>query len=105
MNGILNLSTLDGWWPEGCEHGVTGWQFGEAYEGPDQDGHDLNALYRVLLEEVVPTYYEDRAKWLRMMKASIDMSHRKFSSARMLEEYVSQLYAPAVALPQAAATA
>ncbi|MEM9823531.1 MAG: alpha-glucan family phosphorylase, partial [Bacteroidota bacterium] len=36
MNGVLNLSTLDGWWPEACEHGVNGWQFGDAFESEDE---------------------------------------------------------------------
>ncbi|HAH97155.1 MAG TPA: alpha-glucan family phosphorylase, partial [Firmicutes bacterium] len=44
MNGVLNLSVLDGWWPEGCQHGVNGWQIGEAYEGPEQNERDRRAL-------------------------------------------------------------
>lgn len=93
MNGVLNLSILDGWWPEGCVHGVNGWQIGDAYEGPDQDERDLKSLYRVLLEEVVPTFYENRTKWVQMMKASIDMSHQQFAGERMLEEYYRLMYA------------
>ncbi len=92
MNGVLNLSTLDGWWPEGCHHGVTGWQFGDGYVGKDQDDVDLKALYKVLLEEVVPTFYEDRQKWNEMMYSSIKMSTNKFSASRMLEEYYQLLY-------------
>ncbi len=95
MNGVLNLSVLDGWWPEGCRHGVNGWQIGDAFEGPGQDEHDLNSLYRVLVEEVVPAFYGNRAKWLQMMRASIDMSHWNFSTQRMLEEYYTRLYTPA----------
>ncbi|MCL4514870.1 MAG: alpha-glucan family phosphorylase [Firmicutes bacterium] len=95
MNGVLNLSVLDGWWPEGCRHGINGWQIGDAFEGPGQDEHDQNSLYQVLLDEVVPTYYGNRAKWLQMMRASIDMSHWNFSTQRMLEEYYTRLYAPA----------
>ena len=48
MNGVLNLSVLDGWWPEGCEHGVTGWAIGAGDEGPDQDERDLRSLYGTL---------------------------------------------------------
>lgn len=92
MNGVLNLSVLDGWWPEGCQHGVTGWQIGGGYEGPAQDDNDLKSLYEVLLEEVIPTYYDNRSKWLEMMRASIDMAHRRFSSERMLEEYYDLMY-------------
>ena len=96
MNGVLNLSTLDGWWPEGCQHGVNGWQIGSACEGPDQDYHDLVSLYQVLLGEVVPTYYWNRKQWIKMMQASIAMS-RHFTSHRMLDEYYRLLYANAPA--------
>ena len=71
VNGVLNLSILDGWWPEACIHGVNGWQFGDGYTGPDQDEHDLQALYKVLFDEVVPD---------------------KFSAKRMLEEYHKLMY-------------
>lgn len=94
MNGVLNFSTLDGWWPEGCIHGVNGWQIGGGYEGPGQTEHDVMALYEVLLEEIVPTYYENRAKWTDMMRASIDMSIRQFSSLRMVQEYYNLMYVP-----------
>jgi starch phosphorylase len=92
MNGVLNLSTLDGWWPEGCRHGETGWQFGDAYTGYDQDQHDLQCLYRVLLDEVLSTYYENQSRWTAMMRKSIDMSHWQFSSTRMLHEYIDRMY-------------
>lgn len=92
MNGVLNFSVLDGWWPEGCRHGVTGWEIGGGYEGKDQDEVDSEKLYTVLLGEVVPTYYRDRAQWVEMMKASIDMSHWRFSAARMVQDYYEKLY-------------
>ncbi|MCK4257678.1 MAG: alpha-glucan family phosphorylase [Halanaerobiales bacterium] len=92
MNGILNLSTLDGWWPEACEHGVNGWQLGDCYEGPNADEHDLKSLYKVLLEEVVPTYYKNRDKWIQMMRASVNSTYEKFSAARMLNEYYNLMY-------------
>ncbi|NPV90961.1 MAG: alpha-glucan family phosphorylase [Firmicutes bacterium] len=94
MNGILNLSVLDGWWPEGCQHGITGWQIGNAYEGPDQDENDLNSLYKVLLDEVIPTYYCNHHRWVEMMRASIRMSHYQFSAERMLKEYYALMYEP-----------
>ena len=92
MNGVLNFSVLDGWWPEGCVHGVNGWQIGDAYEGPDRDEHDLNSLMDVLAHQVLPTYYGDRKKWVEMMFASIEMSEWKFSTHRMVEEYFDNLY-------------
>ncbi len=95
MNGVLNLSILDGWWPEACQHGVNGWQFGDGFETDDvekQDAHDLEALYDVLLNEVIPTYYQDRQKWLDMMKNSIQSTRDYFGVKRMLEEYYELLY-------------
>src|SRR6202008_4536532 len=47
-NGGLNLSVLDGWWPGGCEPGVTGWAIGDGGEGPGQDEIDLRSLYDTL---------------------------------------------------------
>jgi len=95
MNGVLNLSVLDGWWPEGCQHGITGWQIGNGYEGPGQDEHDLTALHQVLLDEVIPTYYCNKERWVQMMRASITMSHYQFSAERMVKEYYSRMYLPA----------
>lgn len=95
LNGVLNLSVLDGWWPEGCWHGSTGWQIGGGYEGPGQQQHDLVSLYDVLINEVMPTYYSDRPKWLTMMRESIEMAESRFSSERMVQEYHNLLYLPA----------
>ncbi len=92
MNGVLNCSTLDGWWPEACKHGVNGWQFGDGYMGEDQDEHDLNALYRVLLEEVLPCYYEDNKRWNKMMLNSIASTYITFSASTMLQNYYDKLY-------------
>jgi starch phosphorylase len=92
MNGVLNLSTLDGWWPEGCRHAETGWQFGNAYTGDNQDEHDLQCLIETLTKEVLPTYYENHNRWVQMMQNSIAMSHWRFSSTRMVKDYVDKMY-------------
>ena len=95
MNGVLNLSILDGWWPEACKHGENGWQFGDAFESHndhEQDAHDLNALYKVLTEEVVPTFYKDKDKWHNMMRSSILDTMEYFNVKRMLEEYYDNMY-------------
>lgn len=103
MNGVLNLSVLDGWWPEGCEHGVNGWQIGDGYENEkDQDDHDLGSLYNVLQNQVLPTYYNDRPRWQRMMQASIAMAKR-FTSDRMLQQYYDVLYSESLEAQQAVA--
>ncbi len=91
MNGVLNCSILDGWWPEGCEHGVTGWAIGDEREGGDQDGRDLAALYHTLEREVLPAW-ADPARWIRMARASITMGVERFSSDRMLRDYFDRLY-------------
>ena len=95
MNGVLNLSVLDGWWPEACDHGVNGWQLGDGFESEEvkeQDDHDRAALYKVLLEEVVPTYYDKPDQWLKMMQASIQSTRDGFGVKRMLHEYYELLY-------------
>lgn len=95
MNGVLNFSILDGWWPEACEHGVTGWQFADGFESDnvtEQDTHDLKALYDVLLNEVIPTYYQHPEKWVSMMRASILRTKDEFAVKRMLDEYYERMY-------------
>ncbi len=101
MNGVLNVSILDGWWPEGCEHGVTGWKIGDPDPSEDAfddvaaaavDVRDRERLYAVLEHDVLPTFHGDRSRWVRMMRASIAMSAWRFSSDRMVEEYVARLY-------------
>ncbi len=92
MNGVLNCSILDGWWPEGCEHGVTGFAIGDTSQGhEDQDDRDVQALHKVFENDLLPAW-QDPGRWAHMMKASIDMAVNKFSSDRMVRDYFSQLY-------------
>jgi glycogen phosphorylase len=98
MNGVLNLSILDGWWPEGCQHGVNGWQIGDGRTEADAergDARDLASLYDTLEKEVLPAF-DDRDRWHRMMQASIEMSQWGFSSHRMVRDYFYNLYRAAV---------
>lgn len=99
MNGVLNVSILDGWWPEACKHGENGWAIGDEQVPPNvgaQDERDALALYKVLVDEVIPTFYSDRTRWMKMMKASIESCSKPFSVDRMLTEYYENLYkAPA----------
>jgi starch phosphorylase len=104
MNGVLNLSILDGWWPEGCRHGETGWKIGDPDPSDNAfddesceriDRRDRQLLYDVLFSEVLPCYYDHRPRWIGMMKASIAMSQWRFSSDRMIEDYFRRMYAPA----------
>jgi len=94
MNGVLNLSVLDGWWAEACVHGVNGWQIGDGAvrESSElQDAADLAALHRTLLEEVMPTY-ENRPRWTRMMQSAIATAKQGFSAERMVLQYYDELY-------------
>ncbi len=96
MNGVLNASVLDGWWPEACQDGVNGWQIGGGLEASDeaaQDAHDAADLYRVLLDQIVPTYYDDPSCWQAMMRASITSTLTQFGTERMLREYAARMYA------------
>jgi len=91
MNGVLNVSVLDGWWPEGYDAGRTGWAIGDENVGTDQDVRDLRSLYEILERDVLPAF-ADPARWTRMMRASIQMAVERFSSDRMVNEYFARLY-------------
>ncbi|MFP4977599.1 alpha-glucan family phosphorylase [Paenibacillus sp. CN-4] len=95
MNGVLNCSILDGWWPEACIDGENGWQIGDGFETTDfevLDKHDSDALFDTLLNRVLPVYYDDREQWVRMMKRSIQTTREAFATRRMLEEYYNKMY-------------
>lgn len=95
MNGVLNVSILDGWWPEACDHGVNGWAIGDEKvpkKVAEQDKRDAKFLSDVLLCEVIPTYYENREKWLKMMQASINTVTNEFSVGTMIKNYYEKLY-------------
>src|SRR5262249_7523363 len=97
LNGVLHCSTLDGWWPEGCEHGVTGWAIGDGVEGEQPEEHDARdhaALFRIIETEMLPTY-GSRPRWLAMMRASVRMAAARFSAERMVRDYFARLYGDA----------
>jgi glycogen phosphorylase len=91
LNGGLNLSTLDGWWEEGCIEGVNGWSFSHT-EGDDADRADAAALYRRLEDAVLPCYYDDTKRWRSMMKQAIGLVGSYFTSQRMLRQYAVEAY-------------
>jgi starch phosphorylase len=98
LNGIPNLSVLDGWWAEGY-NGANGWAFGDGDELADQDAQDTRdaeALYSLLEDEIVPLYYaRDRDNiprgWVEIMREAIKSNAPRFNTRRMLKEY-TQLY-------------
>jgi starch phosphorylase len=100
-NGIPNLSVLDGWWDEGW-NGDNGWAIGGRETNPDdgaQDWSDAQDLYRILEQELIPAYYERDAaglppRWTQLMRNAIASNIWRFSTTRMLHEYVERLYLP-----------
>ena len=89
VNGVLNVSVLDGWWAEGYAPEV-GW----AIDG-FSDEADAEQLYRLLEEEVVPLWTHAREGWIEMMKASIERLAPRFSMHRAVVEYAERYYLPA----------
>jgi starch phosphorylase len=96
INGVLNCSIRDGWWLEGF-NGQNGWAFGRESESPDRDSSDASELYALLENEIVPLYYSVSLDgiphgWVKMMKESIRSIAPRFSSRRMVKEYVNRYY-------------
>lgn len=108
LNGVLNFSVLDGWWREGY-NGYNGWAIGDDTQDPDpniQDAADAESLYDTLENEIIPLYYTNRSadnlpgEWIGRIKESIRTLAPQFSMRRMVKEYVTQLYLPAMGLKQ-----
>ena len=101
VNGVINFSVLDGWWAEGYT-ATNGWRIGteKQHENYDiQDNEDSLDLYNTLEKKIVPTYYNQdsngiSSEWLDIMKESIITTGGKYSTARMLIDYVNKLYIP-----------
>jgi starch phosphorylase len=102
LNGVLNCSILDGWWAEACNP-ERGWAIGDEVEQPteeEQDAADAEALFAVLEQHVLPTFFErdDEGfpkRWIEMMRHSIAELGTEYSTNRMVREYVEKLYLPA----------
>ena len=102
INGVVNLSVLDGWWGEGY-NGHNGW--GIAPHGIDinsaqRDHEEANDLLDILEQEIIPIYYDRGNKgyskqWVRVSKESMKSCIPRFNSTRMVMDYVRNLYAPA----------
>ena len=102
LNGVPNLSVMDGWWVEGY-NGANGWAIDGEFEGDNdaQDDHDAAVLYQLLEDEVVPLYYtRDRdgvpRGWARLMREAIRSNAPQFSMRRMVKEYTTELYLKAI---------
>lgn len=101
VNGVVNFSILDGWWAEGYNQ-KNGWAIGTnaEYENYEiQDNADSESIYQTLENKIIPAYYEKEEngiskKWMEYMKNSIMSTGGKYSTARMLVDYTTQLYMP-----------
>ncbi|MDP2167717.1 MAG: alpha-glucan family phosphorylase [Thermodesulfovibrionales bacterium] len=95
-NGVMNFSVLDGWWIEGHIEGYTGWSIGPASEetatAEDKDAPDVEDLYHKLGDIIIPTFYNDRHTWVRMMQNAIGKNAYYFNSHRMMRRYVTEAY-------------
>lgn len=102
LNGALNFSILDGWWPEGY-NGANGWVISGGKELADpeqQDELDAASLYDTLENKIIPLYYENRSRdglptgWVGWMRESMKTLIPQFSLRRMLVEYMTKYYQP-----------
>lgn len=102
MNGVLNLSVPDGWWPEGY-NGKNGWSItaGAFYKNPDlREAAEAGQIYNLLEGEIGQLYYERNEfgipqRWVGMMKESILSIYSKFNMNRVLLDYHEKFYLPA----------
>jgi starch phosphorylase len=90
LNGAPNFSVLDGWWAEACQHGENGWALVEAHDDED-DVRDAESLYRVLENEILPTYYDTPDRFRAIRKAAVATAPR-FSARRMVLDYSGRYY-------------
>jgi starch phosphorylase len=89
---------LDGWWIEGCIEGRTGWAIGERSEavpgGDDRSAADAESLYDKLQHLVVPLFYNERDRFVDLMRHAIALNGSFFNTQRMVQQYVAEAYFP-----------
>jgi len=101
LNGAPQLSTLDGWWAEGFT-GENGWAIPLAPPDAEPEPSDMENLFHILENEVVPRYYDrlpgkSSAAWVHMMKGALAVTVERFTTRQMLQNYVTNYYVPAAA--------
>ena len=99
MNGTLHLSIFDGWTVEGTFHGINGYtvEYPELdAEMPWEERHwkDHECVMDIIENEIIPTYYDNKEEWARLMRQAIRTSEAYFNSDRMVIEYYNRLYQP-----------
>ncbi|MFH1183437.1 MAG: alpha-glucan family phosphorylase [Chloroflexota bacterium] len=103
LNGALNFSVMDGWWREAF-NGRNGWAIGpdsDLDSSDRQDTEDAASLYNTLEDEIIPLFYERDPKevshyWIARVRESMKTIIPRFSTRRMVKEYVERLYVPAL---------
>lgn len=103
LNGVPQLSTLDGWWEEGYD-GTNGWAIPlprDAGDAAATDRADADHLYRLLETEIVPLYYLRDAQgvpfsWVDRMRDALRVAGSRFTARRMVQDYAQRYYVPAV---------
>ncbi len=89
-NGVINVSTEDGWWYRSSRYNVNGWNIGESISHDNYT--DSLHLYKVFEEHVLPTYTNSKQAWKHMMLASIYTAEEECSTERMCRDYYAYLY-------------
>jgi glycogen phosphorylase len=96
MNGAVNVSTDDGWIPEFAKHGINSYVVPKAdyakMHTHEQDEYDLNKVYEILENEIIPTYYDNKNKWREVVKQGMIDVRYEFDSNRMAREYYEIMY-------------
>lgn len=92
LNGVPSLSTVDGWWVEGCVEGVTGWAIGEGPLIPSDAKKEAASLYDKLEYVIMPMFYKRPAAYAEVMRCAIALNGSFFNAQRMVEQYVANVY-------------
>jgi starch phosphorylase len=94
LNGVPSLSTLDGWWVEGCVEGHTGWAIEGDLEAHDNDANaaDAAALYDKLESAILPLFYGNPDGYARVMRDAIAINGSYFNTQRAVEQYARIAY-------------
>jgi len=97
LNGVPSLSILDGWWVEGHIEGVTGWAIGNLRRGMPEDAasddhSEAQSLYEKLEAAILPTFYNERRKFIEIMQHAIAVNGSYFNTQRMVQDYIANAY-------------
>jgi starch phosphorylase len=92
LNGVPSLSVLDGWWLEGCIEGVTGWAIDDDGQQEKASSRAADSLYNKLEQVVLPCFYQDRDRFLDIMRHAIALNGSFFNTHRMMQQYVLKAY-------------